>query len=148
VAPARIRAAVSTLEDRLPLEIAALELCRKVKGFGDYEPIGEAGCRPGNALIVYCAMVGVRHECDGTLYRSRLASRVEIVAAGDGSPVWTRALGTADDLCRHRRRDFYVNYRITIPESLAPGSYELRLIQDDLVAGQSASRTVALVVAP
>ena len=55
-------------------------------------------------------------------------------------------LGTADDVCHHRRRDFYVNYRITLPESLAPALYELRLLQDDLVGNQSAARTVALTV--
>jgi hypothetical protein len=147
-ATARIRTAVAALEDGLPLEISELQLCRKVKGFGDYEPVGEAGCRPGGAVIVYCAMTGVRYEPDGGRYRSRLASRAEIAQAGGGAPVWSTALGTADDLCQQRRRDFYVNYRVDIPDSVPPGSYELRLIQDDLVSSQSASRTVALRIAP
>jgi hypothetical protein len=145
---ARIRTAITTLEDQLPFEITALQLCRKVKGFGDYDPIEPAACRPGHAVIVYCEMTGMRYASDGPSFRSRLESRVEIRAAGGGAPVWGGVLGTADDVCRRRRRDFYVNYRVTIPESIAPGSYELRLIEDDLVGGQSASRSVALVVAP
>ena len=134
---AKIRAAVEALEDRTPLEITELQLCRKVKRFGDYEPLEAAACRAGHAVILYCEMAGVRYAPEGSLQRSRLASRVEIVAPGGGEPVWTHSLGTADDLCRHRRRDFYVNYRITLPDGLAPGTYELRLIQDDLVAGQT-----------
>jgi hypothetical protein len=90
----------------------------------------------------------VRAAPDGGRFRARLASRAEIRGAGAGELVWTGVLGTADDFCQRRRRDFYVNYRMTIPESLAPGSYELRLIQDDLVGGQSATRTVGLVIAP
>jgi hypothetical protein len=146
--PARIRSAIAALEDQMPLEITALHLCRKVKGFGDYEPIDAAACRPGHGVIVYCEMTGVRYESDGASFRSRLESRVEIRAAGGGPPVGGWVLGTADDVCHRRRRDFYVNYRVTIPESLAPGSYEIRLIEDDLVGSQSATRSVALVVAP
>jgi hypothetical protein len=144
---ARIRAAVETLEDRAPLEITELQLCRKVKRFGDYEALEASACRAGHAVILYCEMLGVRYAPEGGLQRSRLASRVEIVGSG-GEPVWTQSLGTADDLCRHRRRDFYVNYRMTLPDSLAPGAYELRLIQDDLVAHQTTARTIALVIAP
>jgi hypothetical protein len=145
---AKIRAAVEALEDRTPLEITELGLCRKVKRFGDYEPLEAIASRAGHPVILYCEMVGVRYAPEGSVQRSRLASRVEILAAGRTEPVWTHTLGTAEDLCRHRRRDFYVNYRLTLPASLAPGQYELRLIQDDLVASQTASRSMVLVIAP
>ena len=65
-----------------------------------------------------------------------------------GPVVWEQAPGTAEDVCPRRRRDYYVNYRITLPESLAPGSYQLRLIQDDLVANHTASRAVPFVIQP
>ncbi len=145
---AQIRSAIEALEDRTPLEITELQLCRKVKGFGDYEPLEAAAYRPGHGVILYCEMAGVRYEPEGDFYRSRLASRVEIVASGGSEPIWKHVPAPADDLCRRRRRDFYVNYRITLPESLVPGSYDLRLIQDDLVASRTSTRAVALVIAP
>jgi hypothetical protein len=143
-----IRTSVAALEARAPLEITELQLCRRVKGFGEFEPLEAAACRPGHSVIVYCEMDGLRYEPEGPLQRSRLSSRVEVVASGGGEPLWTQPLGTADDLCRRRRRDYYVNYRITLPESLAPGSYQLRLVQDDLVAKHTATRAVSLVVQP
>jgi hypothetical protein len=146
--PASIRTAVAALEDQMPFEITALQLCRKVRGFGDFEPIEAIACRPGHGVIVYCEMTGVRYAPEGTRFHSRLQSRVEIRRAGGGEPVWTQVLGTADDVCQHRRRDFYVNYRVILPESLAPGVYELRLVEDDLVGNQSATRTIALAIAP
>jgi hypothetical protein len=145
---ATIRGAVEDLEAMAPLEISELQLCRKVKGFGDFEPLEATACRAGHGVIIYCEMAGVRYESEGSLHRSRLASRVEVVASSGGEPVWTHSLGTADDLCRRRRRDYYVNYRMTLPESLTPGSYELRLIQDDLVAHHSATGSVPLLIQP
>jgi hypothetical protein len=143
-----IRGAFEALEAVTPLEITELQLCRKVKGFGDFEPLEAAACRPGRGVILYCEMAGVRYESEGALHRSRLASRVEIVATSGGAPVWTQSLGTADDLCRRRRHDYYVNYRMTLPDTLPPGSYEVRLVQDDLVANHSASRSIPVVIQP
>jgi hypothetical protein len=146
--PASIRTAVAALEDQMPFEITALQLCRKVRGFGDFELIDAIACRPGHSVIVYFEMTGVRYAPEGSRFHSRLQSRVEIRGAGGGEPVWTKVLGTVDDVCQRRRRDFYVNYRVILPESLAPGAYELRLVEDDLVGNQSATRTIALAIAP
>lgn len=145
---ATIRAAVDALEAHAPLEISELQLCRKVKGFADFEPIEAADCRAGHGVIVYCEMAGLRYEPEGRLHRSRLKTRVELVPAGGSEPAWTHPLGTVEDLCRRRRRDYYINYRISLPGSLAPGSYELRLVQDDLVANRSATRGIALSIQP
>jgi hypothetical protein len=145
---ARIRAAVVALDERAPLEITELQLCRKVKGFGDFESLDAAACRPGHVVIVYCELGGLRYEREGDHYRSRLTSRVEVLPPGGGEPVWRHDLGPVGDLCRRRRRDYYVNYKLTLPESLPPGTYELRLIQDDLIAEASASRTLPLVIQP
>jgi hypothetical protein len=145
---AQIRAAVVALDERAPLEITELQLCRKVKGFGDFESLEATACRPGHVVIVYCELGGLRYERDGDQYRSRLTSRVEVVPPGGGEPVWTHDLGTVGDLCRRRRRDYYVNYKLTLPDALPPGTYELRLIQTDLVAETSASRSLPLVIQP
>ena len=51
--------------------------------------------------------------------------------------VWSLPLGSADDLCRRRRRDFYVNYKVNVPTSVPPGPYRLRITQTDLVGQQT-----------
>jgi len=40
-----------------------------------------------------------------------------------------------------------VNYRVDLPESLAPGTYDLRLTQTDLVANSSTSAGIPLAIA-
>jgi hypothetical protein len=144
----RFREAIDALETLGPLQVADLRLCRKVQGYGSFEPIDPTSVRPGKPVILYCEMTGLRYApADGGV-RSRLTSRVEIVAKAGGASVWSHELGTAEDVCRRRRRDYYVNYRLALPANLSPGNYELRLTQTDLLAEQSASSSIDLEIRP
>jgi hypothetical protein len=136
---AEIRSAVLALEDRVPLNITGLRLCRRVYGFGAFEPLEGSGLKAGQTVLIYCEPTGLRYRTKGETFSSRLSSRVELVSAKGGTKVWEQALGEAEDECRSRRRDCYVNYRTTFPPTIAPGDYRLRLIQTDLVANCSAS---------
>jgi hypothetical protein len=141
-----IRTAVQALEDRAPLEIDEIRLCRRVNGFGNFEAVDPQTCRPGQTLIVYCEMSGMAYAKVDDTYRSRLRSQVAVYPQDGGEPAWKDELGTAEDRCRKRRRDYFVNYRITLPNDLAPGRYLLRVTQDDEIAGQSTSSEVPIVV--
>ena len=131
-----------------PFGIAELTLCRRVFGFGSVEPWGASHVRPGQAIILYCEVAGLRYEPDGERFRSRLAATLELTPEGGDRPAWGEALGPAEDVCRRPRRDYFVSYRISLPATLPPGPYRLRLAQDDLIAGRSTARTIPLVVGP
>ncbi len=139
---AGLRAAITALENEAPLEIGDLRLCRKVKGFGNFEPIEPSAYRGGQPLIGCCEMSGVRYIATGEMCHSRLSARVELVPVQGGEPAWSQDLGTAEDVCRHPRRDYYVNYRIVLPESVSPGQYQLKLTQRDELAGRTASASL------
>jgi hypothetical protein len=143
---ADIRSAVLALEDRAPLGVSNLRLCQKVSGFGSFEPMPAPALRAGQSFLIYCELTGLRYQARDTSYLSRLSSRVELVAARDGSKQWEQSLGEAQDQCRSRRRDNFVNYRITLPQTLPTGDYRLRLTQTDLVANRSASSELLLTV--
>ncbi|WZO96245.1 hypothetical protein EP7_003234 [Isosphaeraceae bacterium EP7] len=145
---ARIREAVGALEAASPLEMTDLRWCRNVYGFGEFEPIDEPAFHPGQAAILYCELAGVHSvEADGQ-FRSKLQAQLAIVPDGGGAPVWTQSFDPAEDRCRRRRRDFFVNYSFSIPESLAPGLYRLRLTQTDQVAGRGTTREIAFSIEP
>ena len=144
-----LHAAILALEDQAPLEITDLQLCRKVSGFGNFDPLDSASLKAGQAVIIYCELSGLRSEATGDGYRTRLASHYEIRPKTGGDPVIERSsLGAAEDLCRRRRRDYYANYRIDLPRRLPPGSYELRLTQEDEIAGRSTSSAIPLSILP
>jgi hypothetical protein len=143
---AQIKSAVLALEDRAPLAVAHLKLCRKVIGFGAFEPMQRSELKTGQPAVLYCEMTGIRYETKHALFVSRLYSRVELLSVKDNTRVWEQALGEAEDRCRNRRRDYYVNYRICLPATVAPGKYRLRLNQTDLVARQTASADLAVTI--
>ncbi len=143
---ADIRAAVLALEDRVPLGVSDLRLCRKVSGFGSFEPLPAPDLKTGRPFLVYCELTGLRYQARDTSFVSRLSSRVELISARDGAKVWEQSLGKAEDRCHSRRRDNYASYRITLPQTLPAGDYRLRLTQTDLVANHSASSELAVNV--
>jgi hypothetical protein len=130
------------------LAITDLRLCRRVLGFGSFEPIDPSACKAGQHVIVYSELTGVGWREDAGKYSARLASDVEVLPADGDEPIWRQSLGTADDTCTHRRHDFYVNDRLTLPTNLLPGAYRLRLIQRDLVAGCEASSILSFSILP
>jgi hypothetical protein len=131
-----------------PLGIGDLRLCRRVFGFGSFEPLGDERVKVGQHVLIYCELNGIQYEERGADYVSRISSRVEIKPARGGPVLWSRELGDAQDLCRRRRRDYYVNCVFDLPKTLGPGSYRLRLLQTDLVAGRSTSSDILLEIAP
>jgi hypothetical protein len=136
---AEIHSAVSALEERVPLGISELRLCRNVLGFGAVEPLEAPKLKPGQNILVYCEPTGLRFETRGDASVVRLSSRIELVSAGDGRKVWEQDLGAAEDQFPSRRRDCFVNYRIALPSSVAVGDYRLRLFLSDQVANSSAT---------
>lgn len=130
------------------LAISDLRLCRRVLGFGNFMPLDTSACKAGQTVILYCEMTGVCYEADQSQFRSRITSRVEILPESGGAPLWSQALGEADDTCNHPRRDYYVNYRFALPRNLAPGPYQLRLTQTDLHTEQTAVHGLSLTIQP
>ncbi len=90
------KSAAEALDAQAPLQIAELRLCRKVTGFGNFEPLDETPCRPRQAVLLYCEMTGLRYEDDG----QRMALQARIPPGDASRP------GRDPDLVagpRHRR---------------------------------------------
>ena len=143
-----IRAAIEALQEHASLEIDDLRLCTKVNGFGSFEPFDASACKAGRPVIIYCEISNLRYEPSGDAFRSRLAAQVEILTAKEEKLISSHSLGTAEDLWPRKRRDYFVNYRINLPKTLAPGSYVLRLNQRDLNTDRTATRSLPFSVRP
>jgi hypothetical protein len=143
--PSPPRSPARPVDDAIAFAVSEPRLCRKILGFGAFEPLEESQLRAGQALLVYCELTGLRYQTREKTHVSRLASRAELHSK-DGARVWEQSFGEAEDECRSRRRDNFVGCRLTLPESLLPGDYRLKLIQTDLVARQSASAELPLTI--
>jgi len=137
-----------TREENSPLNVANLQLCRKVYGFGSFESVAGTTVRPGQRVLLYCEMTGLQYEGTDAGFASRLSSRVELRAADNETVLWEQELGIARDVCPRVRHDYYVSYRVTIPPSLPAGPHRLRVVQTDLAANRSASSEILLTIVP
>jgi hypothetical protein len=145
---AEVPSAIPPLEELTPFGVSELHLCRKVHGFGSFEPLNGTALKSGQRLLLYCEVTGLEYEPKDHGFLSRLASRIEIRSADNGLIQWEQDLGSAEDLFGRRRRDYYVNYRIELPKSLPAGNYRLKLTQTDLVANRLAFGEIPLQIVP
>ncbi len=129
-----------------PLTIGAVQLCRKINGFGSFEPLNARALRPGKSALVYCELVGLEYRPEAEGFASHVATRVELIRPGNGEKAW-EVSGEAADRCRTKRRDSYVATLITLPDSIAPGPYTLRLYQADAANGRTASAEIPVTIA-
>ncbi len=139
---------VSPRENRGEFGLSELHVCAKVHGFGSIEPLDQTKLKSGQRLLLYCEVTGMEYEPKDESFRSRLSSRIEIKAADNGLVLWDYELGSAEDVCRHRRRDYFVNYLLELPRNLIPGNYQMRLTQTDLVANRSTSAGIPIQIVP
>lgn len=128
--------------------ISEMRFCRKVLGFARTEPLSTESCRPGQEVLIYCELEGLRDEEGEAGFRSRLSARLQILPKSGGAPIWQVELGEQVDVCRRRRRDFFASYRLRLPEGLRAGAYEIRLVQKDLLAEAETSRALPLTIRP
>jgi len=124
--------------ERRRLELNDLRLCREVSGYGVFDELDPEAIAPGQDLIVYCELAGVRYEPleDGS--RSLLLTDLEITTTEDDATVWSESRRT-EDRSRTPRHDYYVGYLIALPESMPEGRYRIRVSQRDRLSGGDAT---------
>lgn len=144
-----------TSEEERALAITETRFCRRVHGFGSVDPLppGET-LKAGQKVWLYAELTGVRYDPDEDGFRSRIASRLELFHTPEEGPVraadsvWVETTPDVEDLCRHRRRDYFVNYVIPLPKSTKPGEYVLRLSVTDLLSNRVTTSDLPLSIAP
>lgn len=138
--------AVESAAKDVRFRLRTAQFCEKIGGFGVYVPSSSTVFKPGQDVLVYCEPEGIAYQTDSDGFRSRIASRVEILSEGSKDSVWSEDMGYVEDICRSKRRDYYVNFRVSLPESLAAGRYRLKVSQVDLIGETDASTEIPFVV--
>lgn len=130
---------------RLPLDIGRLEFCTQVKGFGEITAMPKEYLNPGRQVLLYAEIGNFESKHAGDEYETRLASQLTL-ESGDGKILATLDFDPIVDRCRTNRKDFYCHYTFSLPVSLAPNHYVLRLKVKDLASGERTERTMDFVV--
>lgn len=127
------RRAMSHLEAASPLELRNLEFIQSVDSFGQFKPFPSHDFQPKQEVLLYVEIENFTSRDNGGKFETALQSNYEIYDQS-GRRIDARQFPEVKDSCRVRRRDFYVPYRLYMPENIAAGTYRLELTVRDSAA--------------
>lgn len=126
--------AFSRATDRLreisPLELRNIEFIQSVDSFGQFKKFPQPEFRPGQEVLLYVEIDNFTSVRNGDIFETVLSGGYEIYDPA-GRRVDARKFAEVKDTCQQQRRDFYVPYRIYMPDEVAPGNYRMELTITD-----------------
>lgn len=146
------------------VRIARVVLCKRVSGFGRYEPFPSTTFAAGktNRVLVYVEVENFAHRAaregdpgrdvqaglaeDPPLWTVELGQELWMTHDSDGTTQWRRAEETITEVGRNRRRDFYLVQQIDLPATLSVGRFNLKVILRDKTSGATDEHIVPLTI--
>ncbi len=138
---------VRRLWDRRPVRIGHVELCRRVRGFGVYEPFEQRVFLAGREqpVIIYAELKHFRaQETNHERYQVKLSQEVVLYNEADGLAVWRQPKVDILDESRNRRHDFFVVQMIRLPARLNVGKYLLKVRMTDRISESLDESTIPI----
>lgn len=134
------------LRPRAELLIDKICFCRRIEGFGAYDPIAEdQAFRPGELVRVYVEVrnfTSTKQESKtDTFYLTQLSGKAEI-RDEHGQRVWRQEFQRdRPDQSRALRHDYFDNYRFCLPD-MKPGLHTLWIRVTDKPTGRTVERSL------
>jgi hypothetical protein len=122
--------AVSSLRELGALSLRNLSFCKKVYGYGAIELCEYDRFSAGQQVTVYVEVENYRSTPTEKGYRTALGSSYEILTE-EGTRVGGGEIPDVEDFCRSRRRDFHIQYGLTLPDTMGLGKHRLQLMIKD-----------------
>ena len=133
------REATNYLAAASNLEIKSLAFCTEVERYGVVTKFPKSQFQADQEVLLYCEIENVSAEKIRTGFETQLQGSYEIID-GQGRKVADQLLPMEPELCQNHRRDYFIVYKIYMPQQIASGSYQLKLTIEDMKAhkwGQS-----------
>ncbi len=104
--------------------------CEEVYGFGAYKPLTSAHFKPGQEVKVYAEVENFKTISTAQGEHTSLATSYQVLDQ-HGGRVDGGEVPVVNDYCARRRRDFHIQYGVTLPKGIYPGTYVLELTLTD-----------------
>lgn len=130
VSVAHLEEAVSNLRELGSLSLRNLSFCKNVFGYGSIEPYDTDTFMPGQQVSLYVEVENYHSKSTEKGFSTLLGATYELLD-DKGKRVSGGDFPDVDDSCRRRRRDFHIQYGLSLPENLTPGRYRVELIVKD-----------------
>ncbi|MCU0718715.1 MAG: hypothetical protein MUC83_03350 [Pirellula sp.] len=127
------------------LEVRNIAFCTDVERYGVVTKFPKNQFKPDDEVLLYCEVDTVSALPDKDGFDSQLQGSYEILDA-NGNRIVEQTLPMEPDVCQNVRRDYYMVYRIFMPQQISPGNYKLRLTIEDLKARKYGQSTLDLQI--
>jgi hypothetical protein len=117
------------------LQIRNMAFVKSVDGFGDYEPLKHAEFQPGDQVTLYAEVENFGSTSAVAGYETSLGTSYQVVDS-TGRRVEGAQFPDVADVCRGRRRDFHLQYGVTLPMKIVAGEYRMELTITDHHTGK------------
>lgn len=138
-----LREAAAELESASVLDLQNAALCSSVQAFGNYVEFESTTFKPNDEVILYVELQNFasRERADGKAFETEFQGTYQILDAA-GKRVADHDLSIEHGVCRQRRRDYFLAYRIHMPKSASDGAYTLQLTLEDKISGKFGQTTL------
>lgn len=133
------REATNHLAAASNLEVRSVAFCTEVERYGVLTKFPKYQFTPDQEVLLYCELENVAAERVRDGFETQLQGSYEIVDS-QGRVIAEQILPMEPDICQNHRRDYFIVYKIYMPQQISPGAYKLRLTVEDMKArkfGQS-----------
>ncbi len=134
------------LREQAALSVRNLAFCTKVYDYGAYEEYAESRFQAGKQLSLYAEVENFQSCMTDRGYFTSLASSYELLDE-KGIHVDRGEFPSVEDYCRNRRRDFHIEYGLSLPEQIAAGNYRLQLTIKDNLSNKTGQNVIEFEVA-
>jgi hypothetical protein len=100
---------------------------------------------PGQQVALYVEIENYHSKSTEKGYCTSLGSTYEVLN-DHGERIAGGEFPDVDDCCRSRRRDFHIQYGLTLPERMEPGRYRLQLVIKDRQSDKMGHATIAFEI--
>jgi hypothetical protein len=129
------------------LDVRSLAFCPQVFGFGNYVEFTPYEFRAGQEILLYAEIDNFMVETRPDGFETELQGSYQIFDAA-GRRVAEHVFSPEKELCRNRRRDYFVPYRIYLPKRIDPGPYTLQLTVEDLKGQKFGQAPIRFTIVP
>jgi hypothetical protein len=122
--------AMASLRELGSLSLRNLTFCKNVYGYGSIDSFTTDQFSAGQHVALYVEVENYHSKSTEKGFCTLLGSTYEILDH-DGKRISGGEFPDVDDCCRSRRRDFHIQYGLTLPDEIAAGTYQLQLVVKD-----------------
>lgn len=123
--------AITRLQETAPLTVRNLSFVTDVQSYGSIKPFDKYDFRAGQRVLLYAEIENFKIKESNRGFHTALQSSYRILDSR-GQRVADHDFGTNEEHCQNARRDFYIGYDFTLPQSIPAGRYTLQLTVTDL----------------